>query len=112
MIPNIGEETERIEFKKSTGEMKDAIISIAAILNKHGDGELFFGVKDNGDVIGQDIVGTTLRDVSQAVGYHIKPPIYPQIEKREIDGKQVVYVKFEGNRAPYTAYNIQKTSRI
>ena len=108
MIPNIGEETERIEFKKSTGEMKDAIISIAAILNKHGAGELFFGVKDNGDVIGQDIVGTTLRDVSQAVGYHIKPPIYPQIEKREIDGKQVVYVKFEGNRAPYTAYNIPR----
>ena len=46
MIPNIGEETERIEFKKSTGEMKDAIISIAAILNKHGAGELFFGVNE------------------------------------------------------------------
>ena len=56
MIPNIGEETERIEFKKSTGEMKDAIISIAAILNKHGAGELFFGVKDNGDVIPNKIL--------------------------------------------------------
>lgn len=42
---NIGEETEQIEFKKSTGELKEGIISIASILNKHGSGDLYFGVK-------------------------------------------------------------------
>ena len=42
---SLGEETEQIEFKKSTGEMKEAVISIAAILNKHGKGDLYFGVK-------------------------------------------------------------------
>lgn len=41
---NIGIETEQIEFKKSTGELKEGIISIASILNKHGSGELYFGV--------------------------------------------------------------------
>ena len=49
---NIGEENEQIEFKKSTGELKEGVIAIASILNKHGSGELYFGVKNNGDVIG------------------------------------------------------------
>lgn len=38
-------ESEKIELKKSTAELKDAIISIAAILNKHGRGEVYFGVR-------------------------------------------------------------------
>lgn len=57
---NIGEETEQIEFKKSTGELKEGIISIASILNKHGSGILYFGVKNNGDVIGQEISDQTI----------------------------------------------------
>ena len=73
---NIGEETEQIEFKKSTGEIKDGVISIASILNKHEGGDLYFGVKNNGDVIGQEISDSTMRDVSQAIRANIKPPIY------------------------------------
>ncbi len=33
---NIGKETETIEFKKTTSETKEGIISISSILNKHG----------------------------------------------------------------------------
>lgn len=33
---NIGMETELIEFKKSTGELKEGIISLASMLNKNG----------------------------------------------------------------------------
>lgn len=44
-LMNIGPETETIEYKKSTGELKEAIISIVAILNKHKKGTLYFGVK-------------------------------------------------------------------
>ena len=42
---NIGIETEILEFKKSTGELKEAMYSICAILNKHKHGELYFGIK-------------------------------------------------------------------
>ena len=77
---NIGEETEQVEFKKSTGELKEGIISIVSILNKHERGDLYFGVKNNGDVIGQEISDTTMRDVSQAIRANIKPPIYPVVE--------------------------------
>lgn len=49
---NLGKETETLEFKKTTGEMKEAMVSITSILNKHGIGTLYFGVKPNGDVVG------------------------------------------------------------
>ncbi len=37
-------EGETIELKKSLASLKDGLISISAILNKHGAGELWFGV--------------------------------------------------------------------
>lgn len=39
---NLGMETETLEFKKSTGELKEAMNSICAMLNKHHYGELIF----------------------------------------------------------------------
>ncbi len=76
---NLGKETEQVEFKKSTGELKEGVISVASILNKHESGDLYFGVRNNGDVIGQDISDTTLRDVSQAIRGNIKPAVYPVV---------------------------------
>ena len=52
---NVGKETEQIEFKKSTSELKEGVISIASMLNKHGSCELYFGVKNDGEAIGQQI---------------------------------------------------------
>ena len=48
-------ESEKIELKKSTAELKEAVISIAAMLNKHGQAELFFGINDNGKVSGMTV---------------------------------------------------------
>lgn len=53
---NIGSETEQMEYKKSIGELKEAMFSIVAILNKHQKGELYFGVKNDGTVIGQEVL--------------------------------------------------------
>lgn len=43
----VGKESEKLEFKKTTAELKEGIISITAILNKHSSGELFFGVRND-----------------------------------------------------------------
>ena len=66
---NIGKETESVEFKKSTSEIKEGIISVASILNKHGKGVLYFGIKDNGDVAGQEIGKDTERKISRKEFY-------------------------------------------
>lgn len=40
-------ENKMIEFKLTTGELFDSVKSISAILNKHGYGTIYFGVKNN-----------------------------------------------------------------
>ncbi len=102
---NIGFETETIEFKKSTSETKEGIISIASILNKHGKGTLYFGVKDNGDVIGQDIGKDTIRVLSRYISQGISPACwYEIIERAAEDGKRFIEVNFSGDSAPYSAH--------
>ncbi|GAB4376255.1 MAG: ATP-binding protein [Calditrichia bacterium] len=97
-------ENEQVEFKKSTAELKEAIISICAILNKHGQGELYFGIKNNGDVVGQGVSDKTLRTISQAIASHLEPKIYPTIEKISVEGKELVKISFSGDERPYLAY--------
>lgn len=84
------------------------INSIVAILNNHGSGELFFGIRNDGTVVGQNITDHTLREVSQAIWTHVRPVIYPEITKDIIDDRQVVHVKFKGFAQPYLAYNIPR----
>ena len=76
---NLGIETETLEFKRSTGELKEAINSICAILNKHQHGEIYFGVKSDGTPVGQTVTEESLREVSQKIGNFIDPKIYPEI---------------------------------
>ena len=79
------------------------MVSIAAILNKHGVGTLYFGVKPNGDVIGQEVSESSLRDVSRLVYEMIKPQIYPVIVEEILDGRRVIKVEFSGEDRPYSA---------
>ena len=104
----LGIETETLEFKKSTGELKEAVLSICAILNKHQHGELYFGVKPDGTVIGQVVTEESLREVSQKIKNFIEPKIYPEINKVVVDGRDCIHVKFEGNQVPYFAYGVAK----
>src|SRR3989344_1622216 len=96
-------ESETIELKTSTAELEEAIIAICAILNKHRKGELYFGIKNNGIIIGQDVSDKTLRDISKTISDNIEPKIFPIVKEVEIDGRKCVYVKFEGNEIPYFA---------
>ena len=98
------EETEKLELKKSTSELKEAIISIASILNKHQKGEVYFGIKSNGEVIGQDVNEKTLRDISQKISSNIEPKIFPKIQEKKIEGKDCILIEFEGKDVPYFAY--------
>lgn len=105
---NIGIETEVLEFKKSTSELKEAMYSICAMLNKHQRGELYFGAKSDGTPVGQKVSEDTLRQVSHRIAESIKPRIYPEVKRIILDGKECIYVKFEGNQTPYFAFGIAK----
>ena len=97
-------ETETIELKKSTSELKEAVISIVSILNKHKNGCIYFGIKDDGTIIGQNIGSKTIRDISKTIADNIEPKIFPSISEVKIGIKNCIKVAFEGVNCPYFAY--------
>ena len=100
----IRKETETIEFKKSTSELKEAIISIVSMLNKYGNGKVLFGIKPNGDVVKNQVSESTLRDVSRKIYESIEPRIYPIVETVIIDDVEVIEVNVTGTEQPYSAF--------
>ena len=96
-------ETEYVEFKESTSQTSRALEAIAAMLNKHGTAKVMFGIKDNGEVIGQEIGSKTILDLSQAIASRIKPVVIPSINIELIDNKPVIVVSASGNNKPYSA---------
>ena len=101
---NMGKENEKLEFKKTTGELKESVISMCAMLNKHGGGEIYIGINKDGTPLGQIITEKTLRDVSQAIANHLEPKIYPQITEIFINDKLCIHIIFSGEEYPYFAY--------
>lgn len=95
-------ENEQIEFKKTTNGIEDSLISIAAILNKHQKGVIYFGLKNDGTPFEQDIKDSSLRDISRKIYEYIKPQIYPNIKTDIVDHIEVIKVEFEGTDIPYS----------
>jgi ATP-dependent DNA helicase RecG len=104
MSKQLLQENETVELKKSLAELKQGLVSIVAILNKHQAGTLWFGVRNDGTVTGLDANDKTLRDLSQAIAAHIEPKIYPQITFASRQGNTCIQIAFSGKDAPYFAY--------
>jgi len=65
-------EWERVEFKKSTGELEGGMRTLCAFLNGAG-GRVFFGVTDAGKIVGQEVSEGTFQAVADAIR-KIDPP--------------------------------------
>lgn len=97
-------EDEFNEFKKTTGEVNEAMISISSMLNKHGQGVIYFGLKNDGTPNKFTINDSTIRDVSRKIYEAIKPQIFPKIVTEYMDGVEIIKVLFEGEDRPYSAF--------
>lgn len=97
-------ETETCEFKKSTAQLKEAVISACAMLNKHGKGTVFFGIKDDGTVCGQQIGKKTTADISREMRENLKPIPSITVDTEVLDGQPVIKVETFGDDTPYSAY--------
>ena len=103
---NFGIENEYVEFKKSTGELKEAVQSVCAMLNKHGFGTIYFGILPNGEVCGQIVNDSSLRDVSRKIYESIAPQIIANINKKIVDNKEIIEVSFKGTDKPYSCKGV------
>lgn len=97
-------ESETLELKRTTSELKEGVVSVASILNKHRKGELYFGIRNDGTVLGQAVSEQTLRDVSRTLSERIEPRIYPKVERVKLSGKDCIRVRFSGQDGPYFAF--------
>jgi ATP-dependent DNA helicase RecG len=90
-------ESDTIEFKRSTGEMKEAMQTLCAFLNGMG-GTVLFGVKPNGAIEGQEVSDQTLRDIAQAAD-RFEPPAHVSIQRVRVKpAHDVIAVAVEGGR--------------
>ncbi len=100
----IQRESENIEFKKSTSELKEAVISLSSMLNKSGHGIVYFGVRNDGTVCGQEVGNYTTTRIVEEIRHNIVPSVSPKVDVLDKDGKSVIAVEVIGEDSPYCAY--------
>jgi ATP-dependent DNA helicase RecG len=94
-------ESERTEFKRSTGQRTEAAKTVCALANGLG-GFVFFGITDKGEVVGQQVATSTLEDVANELR-RIEPPIFPDVEAVALKGgNSVIAMGVPGGGGPYT----------
>ena len=87
-------EGESLEFKRSTGELKEAMQTLCAFLNCKG-GTVLFGIRPDGNPEGQEVSDKTLRDIAQAAD-RFEPPSHLSINRIKIrEGRDIIEVTVE-----------------
>lgn len=74
------------------------------MLNKHGHGMVYFGIKNDGTIFGQQLGKDTTSDISREIKNYIRPVISPSISCLDIENKTVIKVEAYGEDKPYAAY--------
>ena len=95
-------ETETVEFKKSTAQIRRAMETLCGMLNGHG-GRVLFGITPQGQIVGQVVSDKTLREVADLLR-RFEPPA--TIAQTRIDlgaGKEVLVLEAQPDpvRRPY-----------
>ena len=100
---NLGREDEFREFKESLGQLDKGLKSISAMLNRHNSAIVYFGVDDNGNIVGLQAGKDTLMDIRNKIRDKIEPRIYPDIkEEKDENGKTYIKVSVSGADIPYS----------
>ncbi len=94
-------ESEKLEFKATTGMRRSAVMTVCAMLNQRG-GCVLFGVTPEGVVVGQNVSERTIEELSDEV-HRIDPPAFPEVERVQISQEReviAVHVR-SGSSPPY-----------
>lgn len=92
-----------VEFKRSTGELREGLQTVCAFLNGSG-GIVLFGVRPEGKAEGQHVSDQTLREVAQAFD-RFEPPINVPVERLPVtSGRELLILRVErtSDSLPFT----------
>ncbi len=100
---NLGSENEVTEFKEGIGQLDKGIKGLSAMLNRSNKGTVYFGVRDDGEVVGMDVGDSTFEKIRNAIRSGIKPQVIADIQIHDADdGKKYVSVHATGYDVPYS----------
>ena len=105
-------ESKMIEFKRSTGELREALQTLCAFANGSG-GKVVIGVKPSGQIVGQQVSEQTLHEIAAARD-RIEPPVDLGVERVDVgDGRQVLVLAIAGtNDAVPCTYDGRPYERV
>jgi len=95
-------ESDVVEFKKSTAQLKSACETACAFLNGDG-GTILFGVTDNGKIVGQEVSDKTKRDIGHEL-VKITPNANIEVSYTDLsDNKKIIIfkVRTDHTKIPY-----------
>jgi ATP-dependent DNA helicase RecG len=95
-------ESETLEFKRTTGQRREAARALCAMLNHRG-GRVVFGIEADREVCGQYVSDRTIEEIA-AEFREIDPPIFPSIERVSVgSGRELLIVSVSrGANRPYS----------
>lgn len=95
-------ESEQLEFKKTTGELRAGMETLCAMLNGNG-GQVLFGVSDGRRILGQQVSDQTLCDVAGQLAKLEPPAIVNQNRVPISETADVLIIEvIDRSGAPYT----------
>jgi ATP-dependent DNA helicase RecG len=95
-----GGESDRVEFKFTTGQRSEGARTVCAMLNGVG-GFVLFGVSPSGKITGQNVATKTLEEVHNELR-KIEPPAFPDVETVALgNGNSVIALRVPGGGGPY-----------
>ena len=94
-------EDEKQEFKKSLSHLDNGIDSLSAMLNKHCTGTVYFGVDNNGEIVGLSgqIGEETLKKISTRITEILKPSVLVDISCQLYGDKMIIRLSANGNKS-------------
>ena len=96
-------EAEDCEFKRTTGQRTDAAKTVCAMLNGPLGGFVLFGVRNHGEIVGQDVGTRTLEEITNELDRIDSAHGAPDIETVSLDtGRRVIVLRVPGNTGLYT----------
>jgi len=91
-------ESDTLEFKESTGEWKEIIMTISAFANTKG-GIISVGINDKRKISGIQIGKKTIESLTNRIKENTDPKIFPGISVENLDEKNVILIKVEESKS-------------